>query len=67
VREDGPFELLQRATRLKPELLREAMSPRAICVERTGLLACPVQRDHQLPEQPLAERVLPHKPLELAD
>ena len=39
VREDRPFELLQRAAGLKPELLREAMPARAICVERAGLLA----------------------------
>ena len=54
LREDLSLELLQGGARLDPELV-ERGARRAIRVERLGLPARAVQREHQLPAQALAD------------
>ena len=64
--EDLPLELPQRRARLEPELVERR--PRvAVGLERLGLPARAVEREHQLPAQPLAVRMLGDQRLELAD
>ncbi len=58
VREDGLFKSPQVRTRFEGQLLREHASRLAEGLEGVGLAAAPVEREHQLPPQPLTERVL---------
>ena len=53
-------------SRLDPELADERPTRLAVLLERFDLAAAAVQRDHQLPAQTLAIRVMGHEPLELA-
>ena len=63
--EDPLLQVLEPARRLDPELL-DVDAPRvAVGRERLGLPAGAIERQHQLPEQPLAERMLGDEPFEL--
>ena len=67
LREDRALERAQRRRRVDPEAL-DTSCPRVIAVdlERVGLAARAVEREHLLAAQPLAQRVLRDEPLELA-
>ncbi len=64
--QDPPFEQPQLGARLEPELV-ERGARGAVGLERLRLPARPVERQHQLPAQPLALRLLRDQDLELAD
>ena len=66
LREDRALERLQRRGRLDPEALDERLPGRAVDLERLGLPAGAVEREHQLAAQPLAQRMLRDEGLELA-
>ena len=53
----GPLEFLQPRTRVNPELLAEQNPDLPVNGERFALAGRPVQSQHQLPAQPLAQRV----------
>ena len=65
--EDRPLELLQIRARLEAELSVELAARLAVCLERLGLAARPVEGEHQLRAQPLAGWVIGNQPLELRD
>ncbi len=65
--EDPCFELLQRASRLKPELAAQPAGPPPVCVERVGLAAGTVESKHELLEQVLSKRMLREDRLQLGD
>ena len=67
VGEDRLLQLPERGRGLEAELLVECLPRCAIGLERLGLAAAAVQRQHELATQPLAQRMLPHERLELAD
>ena len=58
---------LQLGPRFHADLIDERRSGLAVGRERIGLPAPAVERQHELPAQPLAKRVLHDKGLELAD
>ncbi len=62
-----PLELLQLRRRVEAELVGEREPRRPVDLERLGLPAAAIERDHQLAAQPLAERVRGDQRLELAD
>ena len=64
---DRPLQLLERRTRLDPELVDEGSARILVRVQGLRLPARPVQRRHQIPPQTFAERVLGDECLELAD
>ena len=61
-----PLELLQLRARLDAELLDECRPRRLVGGKSFGLPARAVQGEHQLPPQPLPQRMLRDQPLELA-
>ena len=65
--EDPLLERSQLGTGFQPELVVERLATSAIHVERVGLAPTSVQRDHQLPQQPLTVGVQCDECLELAD
>ena len=65
--QDRPLERLQRRRRLDPEALDQRVPRRAVRLERLGLPAGAVQREHQLAAEALAQRVLGDEGLELGD
>ena len=65
--EDRPLELLQLDARLEPELVVEQRPRPPVHLEALRLPAAPVEREHQLRPEPLAERVLGGERLELGD
>ena len=65
--EDRPLELLQRPARLDAELVEQGAPGVLVGSERLGLPPGPVERQHQLTTEALAERMLGDQPLELAD
>jgi hypothetical protein len=65
--QNSALEPLQRQVRLEAELLDERLPRFLVGAQRVRLAAGPVQREHQLPAQTLAERVLGDERLELAD
>ena len=65
--EDRLLQTLQRRARLDPELVHEHAPRPLICVECLRLPAGPVEREHQLSAQPLAQGVLGDKRLQLGD
>jgi hypothetical protein len=67
VREDHPLELPQLRPRLDPQFVDQELPSPAHRLEGVRLAARPVQGDHQLPAQPLAQGVLGHERLQLAD
>ena len=58
VGEDRLVEVMQLGSRLDPELLDEDLARVAVGLQRVGLAAAAVQREHQLRVQPLAPRML---------
>ncbi len=65
--QDRPFEPLELRRRIDAELVDERLAGAAVRVERIGLPAAPIEREHQEPDRALAERVLGDERLELAD
>ena len=65
--EDRPLEPLELLARLQSQLLRELAAGLAVGVERLGLPAGAVEREHQLAAQALPQRMLGDERLELAD
>ena len=63
--EDRLMQLPQLDARLDPELLHERLPRIAIGVERIGLPPRPVEREHELSAQALAEAMLEDERLEL--
>ena len=63
--QDLQLELLQRRPRLEAELLDQRPAPALKRVQRVGLPAAAIQRQHQLAAQPLSEHVLGDQRLEL--
>ena len=58
VGEDRLVEVMELGARLDPELLDEDLAGVAVGLQRVGLAAAAIQREHQLRVQPLAPRVL---------
>ena len=67
VGEDHRLELAQLRPGLEPELLDQEPPALAHHLERLGLAAGAVEREHQLAAQPLPERVLGDQRAQLAD
>ena len=65
LRQDAALELVQRRRRLDAELLHERLARPPVDVERLGLASRPVEREHQLPTETLAQRMVPHERFEL--
>ena len=65
--EDGSLEALELIVRLEPELLVQQPPARAVDLKRVRLAAAPVQREHELASQPLAQRMSRHERLELGN
>ena len=61
-----PLEVLETRGRVDAELVVEHASERLEHVERLGVPAAPVQRQHELPAQALAQRVAADERVELA-
>ena len=65
--EDRALELLERATRLDPELIHEHLSRVLVHAQRVGLATRAVEGEHELSASALPEWLLGHERLELAD
>ena len=65
--EDGLLEALELIARLEPELRVQQPPARAEDLERVRLSTAPVQREHELAAQALAQRMSRHERLELGD
>ena len=65
--EDGSLETLELIVRFQPELLVQQPPARAVGLESVCLAAAPVQREHELASQPLAQRMSRHQRLELGN
>ena len=65
--QDRCVELLERRARLDPQLVDERAAGFLIGAKRLGLAPRPVEREHQLAAEPLAERILLDEALQLAD
>ena len=61
------LKLAQLGSRLDTELVDETGAGSLIHVQSLRLPARTVQRDHELPQEALAQRMLGDEPLELAD
>ena len=59
------LELAQRPPRLDPELGQERSPRGAVCLERLGLPAGAVQREHELGAEPFPQRVPRDEPFQL--
>jgi hypothetical protein len=64
---DRLLELAQLPSRLDPELLDQCPPRRAVDVERLRLTTRAIQGEHELAARPLAQRMVGHQALELAD
>ena len=67
VGEDHRLEPAQLRAGLEPELVDQEPAALAHHLERVRLASGAVERQHQLPAQPLAQRVLGHERAQLAD
>ena len=67
MRQDRPLEVLQGRPGLDSELVHQRRSRVPVALKRVGLTPGAVEREHQLPLQALAQRMLVNKRLELAD
>ena len=65
--EDAPLQVLERSPRLDAQLVGEGPAAGGVALERLGLAAAAVQREHELAAEPLAQRMLVDERLELAD
>ena len=63
--EDASLKLLQLRSRLEPELLHEPPPRRAVRLKRASVSTCAIEREHELPEQSLSERMLADELFEL--
>jgi hypothetical protein len=63
--QDRPLKLLERRARLRAELFDERRTCGAVGLERVRLPARAIEREHELPAEPLAEWVLADEGLEL--
>ena len=61
------MQALQERARLDAELGDERRARLAVYLERLGLAPRPIEREHQLAAQPLTQRVLCDRALELGD
>ncbi len=61
------MQLLKRRAGLDPELVDENTPRVVVDLERFGLPARPVEREHQVAAKPLAKRMLVGEGLELSD
>ena len=59
--EDGALEPLQLRAGLDPQRLDEPAPRRSVRIKRVGLATAPIKGDEELPQQPLAQWVLPHE------
>jgi hypothetical protein len=64
---DRLLELLQRWSRLDPQLLDQRCARIPVCLERVHLPSRPVERKHQMATQPLTEGMRPDQLLNLRD
>jgi hypothetical protein len=60
--QDRPVELLEGRARFDPELFDERVPCVVVGLERLSLPACPVQSEHQLAAQALAQRLAGYEP-----
>ncbi len=67
MREDRPFELLERGSGFDPELVDQPTARPLIALQRIRLAPRPIQREHQLGMEALVQRMLRHERLKLAD
>jgi hypothetical protein len=67
VLEDRALELLQQAARLQAQLLPQQLARLPVHRQRVSLPPGPIQREHQLPAQPLLQRVGGDQRLDLPD
>ena len=65
--EDGALQLLQLGSRLDADPVHQLGARVMVGLERLGLAPRPVQRQHPLRMQLLAQRVLRHELVQLAD
>src|SRR5262249_32410920 len=65
--EDRLLELLEPATRLDAELLDEHAPSHLVRLQRVGLTAAAVEREHQLAAEPLPQGMSGDEQLELRD
>ena len=63
--QDRRLQLAQRGARLEPELLDQQLAPGAVDVERLGLAAGAVEREHQQAARALAQRLGGHQLLQV--
>ena len=63
--EDRQLKLPELRARLNRQLLGKQRAPGAVGFQRLGLAAGPVQREHQLPAEPLAQGMLGNQLLKL--
>ena len=57
---------LELRSRSEPELVGERSLGATVDLKRCNLASRPVEREHQLPDEPLAQRVIADEPFELA-
>jgi len=60
-------QALQLGAGFDTELLDQAAAQPPVRLQRLDLAAGPVQREHEQPDQPLADRVGDQQPLQLPD
>ena len=65
--QDPALELAHPRRGLEPQLLRQRGAVLAVAGQRVGLPARPIEREHQLAAQALAQRMAAREPLELPD
>ena len=61
------MQLAEGRARLDPELVHQRAAGVLVGLERLGLPAGAIEREHQLRAQPLAQRILGDERLQLAD
>ena len=63
--QDRQLELLQRLARVDTELVGEPLPRPGVGCQRVSLPVTPIEGGHQLAPEPLAHRVLEHRPIQL--
>jgi len=67
VSQDCALELLQRRARFETEAIDERCPRLSVRIERLGLAPRSIQGEHELPAEPLAQRVIPDQRFELGN